>query len=135
HECLGVQAPQQAAHAVPLYDAPAVDDGDVAAAGLRLLEIMRRQDDGGAAPVDLPEEAPHRAADLDVHPGRGLIEDEEPWLVHEGPGDHQAALHAAREAAGSLVALVPELQLLQVPLRAPPGLRPGNAVEARLIDH
>jgi hypothetical protein len=70
-------------------------------------------------------ERPHRAADLDVHAGGGLVEDQQPRLVHQRARDHQPALHAAREVARDVVALVPEVQLAQVFLRAPRATRAG----------
>src|SRR5439155_17285924 len=74
--------------------------------------------DGGAAIVDLAQELPHRAADLDVDPGGGLIENQQPRLVHQRARDHQAALHAAGQAARDAPAPLPQLQLLEVLLGA-----------------
>src|SRR5207237_244559 len=51
HGGLDVQPAQQAAHASTLHDAPAADDGDVAAQGLGFLQIVRGENDGGAAVV------------------------------------------------------------------------------------
>ena len=48
HEHFGLQLAQHVGHAVALDDVAAFDDGDVAAQVLRLFEIVRRQDDGGA---------------------------------------------------------------------------------------
>src|SRR5579871_3867943 len=83
HERLGLELAQHVRHGIALDDAPALDDRDVAAQTLRLLEIMRRQDDRRALIVDLTQELPHRAADLDVDARGRLIEDQEPGLVHE----------------------------------------------------
>ena len=106
------------AHAVALDDAAVIDDGDVAAEALRLFQIVRGQDDGGALLVDLAQELPHRAADFDVHAGRGLVQDQQPRLVHQRARDHQPPLHAAGQRARHALALVPQLQLLQVFLGA-----------------
>ena len=135
HEGLDVQSAQQAAHAITLHDAPAVDDGDVAAQALGFLQIVRGENDGGAAIVDLAQELPHRAADLDVDPGGGLIENQQPRLVHQRARDHQAALHAAGQAARDAPAPLPQLQLLEVLLGALARYRARDAVEARLVDH
>ncbi len=53
HEDLGVELAQHGRHAVVLDDAALVDDRDVAAESLGLLEVVRRQDDGRALLVDL----------------------------------------------------------------------------------
>src|SRR5437870_1171422 len=135
HRPAGGPRAQQTAHAVTLDDAAAADDGDVAAQGLGFLEVVGGENDGGAAGVDLPEELPHRTADLDIHSRGGLVEDQEARLVHERARDHQAALHASGECTRDAAALVPQLQLLQVLLRALPRDRARDAVEARLVDH
>ena len=54
----GVSLRDHARHRVVLDDAAAVDDRDVAAEALRLLEVMRGQDDRRAALVDLAQECP-----------------------------------------------------------------------------
>jgi len=130
-----VQTAQQTAHAIALDDAAAVDDGDVAAQCLGLLQVVRGEDDGGAACIDIAQEVPHRATDLDIDAGCRLIQDQQPRLVHERPGDHQPALHAAGERARHAIALVPQLQLLQVFLRAHSRYGTRNAVEPRLVHH
>ena len=79
------------------------------------------------------QERPHAAPDLDVDARRRLVEDQEPRLVDQRARDHEAALHAAGKRARDLVALVPELQLAQVFLRALDRELARNAVEARLV--
>ena len=92
---------------------------------LGFLEVVRGEDDGGAARVDLAQELPHRAADLDVDARRS---------ARRGSAAAARASARARSSAAAscrptgratmLVALVPQLQLLQVflgALRAPPG--------------
>ncbi len=111
-----------------------VDDGDVAAQALGLLEIVGGENDCRAARIDFVEELPHRAANLDVHTRSGLIEHQQARLVHQGARDHQAPLHAAGKPARHAVALVPQLQLPQVLLGADARHRARNAVKARLID-
>jgi hypothetical protein len=45
-----------------------------------------------------PEQAlPHQVAGLRVEAGGGLVEQHQVRLVHQRPGDRQAALHAARQ--------------------------------------
>ena len=96
---------------------------------------MRRQNDGGALGVYATQELPHRAADFDVHAGGRLVEDQQARFVHQRPCDHEATLHPAGQAACNRIAPVPELQLLEIFLRALFRQRARNAVKARLIDH
>ena len=42
-----------------------------------------------------PDHRPHVAAQLDVDPGGGLVEEQHARLVRQGLGDHHPALHAA----------------------------------------
>ena len=49
--------------------------------------------------VDAAQKIPHRAADLDIHAGGRLVENQQARLVHQRAGDHQAALHAAGQRA------------------------------------
>jgi hypothetical protein len=133
HERFRLELAQHVRHGVALDDAPALDDGDVAAQILRFFQVVRGQDDGRPLIVDLAEEVPHRPADLDVDAGGRLVEDQKPRFVHQRARDHEAPLHSARERACDGIAAVPELQLLQVFLRALLGKPPRNAVEARLV--
>ncbi len=57
--------------------------------------------------------APEVAAQLDVHAGGGLVEEEHRRPVHERLGDEQAPLHSPRERARVGVALLPEAQVAQ----------------------
>ena len=69
---------------------------------------MGRQDDRGPRPVHLAQKIPHRTPELDIHPGRGLIEDQEPGLVGEGARDHEPAFEAAGERARAVMAALPQ---------------------------
>jgi hypothetical protein len=119
----------------PLGDLAVIDDGDVATETLGLLQIMGREDDGRPAGVELAQEGPHRAADLDVHARGRLVEDQQPRLVHQRPRDHQAPFEAAGELAHLGVAPVPEIELLEITLGTDLGLATRDAVVAGLIDH
>ena len=78
---------------------PAVDDADAVGELLRLLEVVGREHDGGPALAQAPHVAPERAAQLDVHAGGRLVEEEHARLVHERLADEEPPLHAARERA------------------------------------
>ena len=135
HEGLGVELIQEPLHAGVLHQLTVIDDRDVAAQALGLLEVMRGEDDGGPFAVDLAQVLPHGAADLDVHAGGRLVEDQQPGVVHQGACDHQAPLHAAGEVASYLAALFPQAELLEQFFRAGIGRLAVDAVVAGLIDH
>lgn len=85
--------------------------------------------------IQLFQEAPHRTAQLDIHPGGRLIEDQQLRLMHQRASDHQAALHAAGQHAGALVALAPQIQLIEVFFGARHRFTPRDAVVTRLVHH
>ena len=93
HERLHVQLPQQAVHGGVLDNLPLVDDGNVLTEAFGLLQVMRCEDDGSAAAVDVPQEPPHGPPYLDIHPRGRLIQDQQGRLVDERPSDHQATFH------------------------------------------
>ena len=72
-----------------------LNDADVAAQHFRLFQVVGSQNDGGAFVIEVFQEAPHGAAQLNVYARRRLIEDQQLWLVHQRTGNHQAALHPA----------------------------------------
>ncbi|KAG1389897.1 hypothetical protein G6F59_015386 [Rhizopus arrhizus] len=74
---------------------------------------MRGEDDRGAGRVDLLEHAPHVAADLDVHAGGRLVQDQQARAGHHRARDHQPALHAAGQRAHVVVGLVGQAQVEQ----------------------
>ena len=91
-------------------------------------------DDGDPLAVELGEERPHRAAQLDIHTRGGLVENQQPRLMDQRPRDHQAALHAAGEHPRGNITLVPQPQLVEIALRALLGNLRRDAVVAGLRD-
>src|SRR5512144_1672384 len=70
-----------------LDDPPSFDDAHAAAKGLGLVDIMRGQDDRGAAAAQAPQVLPKLMALLDVDARGGLVQDEDPRVRHERSGD------------------------------------------------
>src|SRR3989441_1765975 len=84
-------------------DAAFVDDAD-AVGLLRLLEVVRGQEDRGAArPADLAEVLPERAAARHFEARGRLVQKEDLGLVQEAAHDLELAPHPAREGAHRLV--------------------------------
>ena len=85
-------------------DLAAVDDPDPVGQRVGLLEVLRREEHGDALVVREPRDLlPQRGAALRVEAGRGLVEEQDPGLVHERKREVEAALHAARVAADAAV--------------------------------
>src|SRR4051794_16142576 len=76
-------------------DPAAADQDDPVGVGVGLLEVVGREDDGPAALGVGPDGAPELAAPLDVHPGGGLVEDEQLRLGQQRHGEAQPLLLAA----------------------------------------
>src|SRR3546814_4446145 len=76
-----------------------------------LLDVVGGQDDGDAAFAQAADHLPHVAAQLDVDPGGGLVQEEDLRLVAERLGDHHPPLHAAGQRHDLGVLLVPEGQV------------------------
>ena len=93
---LGLQRGRRA-----LGDDPAVvDDPDAVGEHVRLLEVLRRQEDGDAVLAREPRDlVPERRAALRVEAGRRLVEEEDARPVDEREREVEPPLHAARVAA------------------------------------
>ena len=83
-----------------------IDDGDAVAELLGLLEIMRGQQHGDAAGVELAHIAPELLAQLHIDAGGGLVQHQHRRVVHQRLGHQQPPAHAAREGAGIGIGLV-----------------------------
>ena len=96
-QLLGVEAAQQRRGGVAGDDPAVVDDGDAVAELLRLLEIMRRQQHGDAAGVQLAHIAPELLAQLDIDARRGLVQHQDRRVMDQRLGHQQAPAHAPRQ--------------------------------------
>ena len=75
---------------------PVVDDPDAVAEDVRLLEVLRGQEDGDAVLLREPADLlPERVRALRVEAGGRLVEEEEARPVDEREREVEAALHAA----------------------------------------
>ena len=69
------------------------------AAVLRLVEVVRRHEDGRAVARELADEAPERAARDRVHAGGRLVEEDDLGPVQERAGEREPLADAAGERA------------------------------------
>ncbi len=70
-----------------------VHDGDPLAELVRLLHVVRREQDGLAVPIELAEQVPQGQAALGVQAGRRFVQEQYGWTVEDGPGHHEALGH------------------------------------------
>ena len=118
----------------PLGDDPAaVDDPDAVGEDVRLLEVLRGEEDRDAL---LPREArdlrPEGAAALRVEAGRRLVEEEDRGPVDERERQVEAALHPAGVGADAAVGGEREADALEQLVPAPAPLVRTQAVERGL---
>jgi hypothetical protein len=113
----------------PLGDDGAVEDDRQPVAELvGLLEVLGREEDGGAAVVYRPEVLPQPVAGLRVQARRRLVEEDQWRLVNQRRRGVEPLLHAAGELLGALVGLVGEVDEVQQVGDAPVALAPRDAV-------
>ena len=114
-------------------DGAAFHDREVRDEPVRLLEVVRRQQDrqvlGAAQLLDL---LPHRDAHLGIEAGRRLVEEEDARPVHERHRDVEAPLHPARVAARDPICGFVEPDLLEQVLDALLDLAAAHAEDAAL---
>src|SRR5215211_973303 len=94
-------------------DPAPVDERDLLAQSLSLLEVVRGEQDREPPVVELPNVAPQLVAELYVDPRRRLVEEEHLGIVHERAGEEDPPLHPAREGVHPLAALLGEGKALE----------------------
>ena len=117
----------------PSRDDPAlVDDGDLVRELVRLLEVLRRQEQVTPSRTLRPDHVPHTESAARVETGRRLVEEEHARTSDQGAREVEPAPHAARIGLGDPVGGIREPELLQqvrrragVP-RSSPGDRGGR---------
>src|SRR6516162_9531298 len=118
----------------PLGGDPAlVHDDEPVAELLRLVHVVRRQEERHPAPFEPVEPVPDDVPGLRVEPGRRLVEQEHFRVVDERAGDGQAPLHPARERLDAVVRPLRELDELEQLIRPLAELAPGEA-EVAAVD-
>jgi hypothetical protein len=117
------------------HDEAAVDDRELRGEPVRLLEVMRGQEDRQAPFVgEARDLLPHRRPHLGIEAGRRLVEEEHPWPVDQAQGDVEPPLHAARIGAGQTAGGLREPEPLEQLVDAPPELGARKAVNLALED-
>ena len=123
HAAPGGQRPAQPGRRIDPQQ-PAADERHPVAQPVRLVEVVRREDDRPAGPPQRLDRLADDVGRLRVERRRRLVEEDDRRVVEQGPGDGQLLLHALAERAGDVVAPVPQREQPQVPLD-PLGARRG----------
>src|SRR6476469_6187034 len=87
-------------------DPPGLDDRDPIAQRLRLVEVVRRQQDGLAQVLQRADRAPGVAPRRRVEAGRRLVEEDQLGVADQREGQVEPALLAARERPDPSVGLL-----------------------------
>ena len=90
---------EQVGGGIERHDAPLFQHCDALAKRFGLLQVVRRQDDRVAVPVEPLDELPQRLAKLDVDARGRFVEHDHGGLVHQGLRHEHPPLHPARERA------------------------------------
>ena len=118
---------------VERQDAAVVDDRQALAEPVRLLHVVRREDEGDAALVQAAQRLPQQAPRLGIEAGGGLVEQHHLRVVHQRARDQHALLLAAGERERLGLGLVGHLQLLEQPRGALLALVGGQAEVAAVV--
>ena len=103
------------------HDLAPADDRQPVGELVRLLEVVRRQEDRQRfAARQHAELLPHRRARLRVEPRRRLVEEQDLRRVDEAERDVEPALHPARVALHDSVSRMRDSDQLQQLVHAPP---------------
>src|SRR5918998_1835403 len=94
-------------------DSAVVDERDLLAQLLGLLQVVRRQEDREPRVVQFPDVLPQRVPELYVHARRRLVEKQLLGIVHRGGGKHAPPLHTAGERVDPVLTFPHEAEPLQ----------------------
>jgi hypothetical protein len=74
---------------------PGIDHGQTVGEAVGFLEILGREQHGGALGRNRPHDVPHLIAAAGVQAGGGFVEEQQFGRHDQAGGDIQAAVHAA----------------------------------------
>src|SRR3989441_5430380 len=100
-----------------------VHDEQVVREDLRLVEVVRGQEDRRALPRELPQHVPDRTPAEGIQPDRGLVEEQNLRVRDHGHRDDETLTKTAGQVRCELVAVLPQAQVLHDLLRSLAGLR------------
>src|SRR5262249_25579288 len=107
-------------------DVPAIDDGDALGQPVGLLQVLRRQQDGGTVRDQLADHGPQFRTTLDVQACGRLVEEEHRRLLYQRCSHVEAAAHAAGVSAYWPVGGRGQVEALQQLAGASGNVAPGQ---------
>ena len=110
-------------------DLAVVDDGDRVGQLVRLLEVLRRQQERRALADEVADHVPHPDPAARVEARRRLVEDQQPRPADQGSTEVEAAAHAARVGLDDPVGGIGQLELLEQFVGAPARLGRRQVVQ------
>ena len=116
------------------HDPAVVDDREPVAELVRLLQVLRRQEDRRASLVDATQLVPDGQAARGIEAGRRLVEKQHLGLVHERRREVEASLHPAGVTLDRAIGRVGELHELEQLDRTRTGLARRQIEQATLED-
>ena len=90
-----------------------IEHDDVVGHPIGLLEVLRGEDDGGAAADEVGEHLPQVAAAARIEAGGGLVEEQHLGAAHQAGSDVETATHAAGVGLHQRRREVGEIELLE----------------------
>src|SRR5256712_9939292 len=85
-----------------------VHDEQVVREDLRLIEVVRGQENRRALPRELPQHVPDRTPAEGIQPDRGLVEEQNLRIRDHGHGDDETLTKTAGQVRCELVAVLPQ---------------------------
>ena len=94
-------------------------DADPFAQPLRLVQVVRAEEDRAALPAQRLDEVAHGLGGFRIQRAGGLVHEDHRRLVEQRPCDGELLLHALGKGAGLGVAAVPQIEQPQIFLHLP----------------
>ena len=108
---------------------PVVEERDPVGELVRLVQVLRRQEDGDAAGREVADDLPHRAPAARVQAGGRLVEEDDARVADQAHREVEATAHTAGVGGGGLRRRIDQAESLEQIARAPPALEATEVVE------
>jgi len=112
-------------------DLAVVENGDPVGQLVRLVELLRGQEDRDTVRHELADGLPHHAAASRVEAGGRLVEEDDARVADQGHRKIEPALHAAGVGRRGLFGRVGQVELVEQPSGAPSAFGPAQVVQVR----
>jgi hypothetical protein len=86
------------------------DEGHPVRQALNLIQVVGGHDHDAAAAAEIEQQVPDQPGRCRVEVRGRLVEQDDGWVVEQGPGQGQLLLHALGQHAGPIAAAIPEIE-------------------------